>query len=61
MLPKVIEFIKSDRAGKVNWDYFFNLIFTRHNLKLVHIACHIKQEHTEAKVDMKAAFTTKKA
>lgn len=29
----------------LNWNYFYKLLFTRDNLKLVHIACHDKKEH----------------
>ena len=30
---------------KINLEYFYDLLFTRKNLKLVHIVCHDKQEH----------------
>ena len=34
---------------KLNTDYFYTLLFTRENLKLVHIVCHDKQEHSSKK------------
>ncbi|XP_005079318.1 DNA fragmentation factor subunit beta isoform X2 [Mesocricetus auratus] len=30
---------------EVNWEYFYRLLFTAENLKLVHIACHKKTTH----------------
>ncbi|KAL1791031.1 DNA fragmentation factor subunit beta isoform X2 [Sigmodon hispidus] len=30
---------------EVNWEYFYGLLFTAENLKLVHIACHKKTTH----------------
>lgn len=33
------------KGSQLNWKYFFNLLFTRENLKLVHIGCHVKGEH----------------
>ncbi|XP_047405656.1 DNA fragmentation factor subunit beta isoform X3 [Sciurus carolinensis] len=35
-----------ERGGReVNWEYFYGLLFTSENLKLVHIACHKKTTH----------------
>lgn len=36
---------------RLNWMYFYNLLFTRMNLKLVQIVCHNKKEHSNAKCD----------
>jgi hypothetical protein len=41
---------------QVNTAYFYGLLFTRENLKLVHIVCHDKQEHHAAKCDKKKYF-----
>lgn len=41
---------------KLNVSYFYSLMFTRTNLRLVHIVCHDKQEHTSAKCDKKKYF-----
>ncbi|XP_066996896.2 DNA fragmentation factor subunit beta isoform X2 [Anabrus simplex] len=30
----------------INWEYFFDLLFTTKNLKLVHIVCHDKGKHS---------------
>ena len=37
------------KSQKLNTDYFYTLLFTRENLKLVHIVCHDKQEHSSKK------------
>lgn len=29
----------------MDWEYFYRLLFTSENLKLVHIACHKKTTH----------------
>ena len=44
---------------QVNTAYFYSLLFTRRNLKLVHIVCHDKQEHLAAKCDTKMFFSKK--
>ena len=40
----------------LNMDYFYDLLFTRKNLKLVHIVCHDKQEHANQKCDQSNVF-----
>ena len=40
----------------LNMDYFYDLLFTRKNLKLVHIVCHDKQEHANQKCDQGNVF-----
>ena len=37
------------KGYKLNWKYFFDLLFTRKNIKLVHVGCHIKGEHEGCK------------
>ncbi|XP_020636833.3 DNA fragmentation factor subunit beta isoform X1 [Pogona vitticeps] len=45
VLPTLAEAVQ-DREGKeVNWEYFYRLLFTVDNLKLVHIVCHKKANH----------------
>lgn len=34
------------KGSQLNWVYFFELLFTHKNLKLVHVVCHVKGEHT---------------
>ena len=41
---------------KVNLEYFYELLFTRKNLKLVHIVCHDKQEHISKRCDEDKLF-----
>ena len=44
------------KKRKLNKDYFHDLLFTRKNLKLVHIVCHDKQEHQNKKCDETQIF-----
>lgn len=43
VVPTLAEAIQDGR--EVNWEYFYSLLFTAENLKLVHIACHKKTTH----------------
>ncbi|XP_034975858.1 DNA fragmentation factor subunit beta [Zootoca vivipara] len=45
VLPTLAEAVKGRDSREVNWEYFYQLLFTVHNLKLVHIACHKKAYH----------------
>lgn len=45
IIPTLAEAIE-DRGGReLDWEYFYSLLFTSENLKLVHIACHKKTTH----------------
>nr|KAF6504649.1 DNA fragmentation factor subunit beta [Rousettus aegyptiacus] len=45
IVPTLAEAIE-DRGGReLDWEYFYSLLFTSENLKLVHIACHKKTTH----------------
>ncbi|XP_075046092.1 DNA fragmentation factor subunit beta [Mixophyes fleayi] len=46
IVPCLTEAVKESNGRQVNWEYFFNLLFTMENLKLVHIACHKKTSHS---------------
>ncbi|XP_044130696.1 DNA fragmentation factor subunit beta-like [Bufo gargarizans] len=45
ILPRLTEALGECNGRQINWKYFFNLLFTVENLKLVHIACHKKTAH----------------
>lgn len=45
VLPRLTGALKESNGREINWKYFFNLLFTLENLKLVHIACHKKTSH----------------
>ncbi|XP_030640875.1 DNA fragmentation factor subunit beta [Chanos chanos] len=45
VLPALAEALKGKRSTDINMDYFYKLLFTRENLKLVHIVCHKKGAH----------------
>ena len=50
--------LKPKKAKKnINLDYFYDLLFTRKNLKLVHIVCHDKQEHVNKRCDEDKIFS----
>uniref|UniRef100_A0A8D0H2V5 DNA fragmentation factor subunit beta n=1 Tax=Sphenodon punctatus TaxID=8508 RepID=A0A8D0H2V5_SPHPU len=42
IVPTLAEAVKNQDGREVNWEYFYRLLFTLDNLKLVHIACHKK-------------------
>ena len=48
------------KGSRLNWEYFFQLLFTRVNLKLVHISCHIKGEHGGCECQKRQFYTKMK-
>lgn len=40
-----MEAVEGQAGRQVNWEYFYSLLFTSENLKLVHVACHKKTTH----------------
>eukprot|EP00092_Neocalanus_flemingeri_P021125 GFUD01022890.1.p1 GENE.GFUD01022890.1~~GFUD01022890.1.p1 ORF type:complete len:359 (+),score=78.09 GFUD01022890.1:43-1119(+) len=57
IVPSLVEAVKGKRRNKdMNTEYFYNLLFTRTNLKLVHIVCHDKQEHSQKTCDKKLYY-----
>ncbi|XP_008572794.1 PREDICTED: DNA fragmentation factor subunit beta [Galeopterus variegatus] len=45
IVPTLAEAIRERGGREVDWEYFYSLLFTSENLKLVHIACHTKTTH----------------
>ncbi|XP_001376769.3 DNA fragmentation factor subunit beta [Monodelphis domestica] len=45
IVPALAEAVAKQDGREVDWEYFYNLLFTSNNLKLVHIACHKKCSH----------------
>ncbi|XP_007943720.1 DNA fragmentation factor subunit beta [Orycteropus afer afer] len=45
VVPTLAEAVKEQDGREVDWEYFYSLLFTSVNLKLVHIACHKKTTH----------------
>lgn len=41
----------SDKSLIVNTSYFYSLLFTSNNLRLVHVVCHDKSKHDTAICD----------
>lgn len=45
ILPALLDAAQNHECTDINLRYFYRLLFTRENLKLVHIACHKKGAH----------------
>ncbi|KAI4883092.1 hypothetical protein NFI96_011970 [Prochilodus magdalenae] len=45
IIPTLVEALQGKKSGDINLDYFYKLLFTQENLKLVHIVCHKKGAH----------------
>ncbi|XP_029974391.1 DNA fragmentation factor subunit beta [Salarias fasciatus] len=45
IIPALLDALQNHKSSDVNLDYFYQLLFTRENLKLVHIVCHKKEAH----------------
>ncbi|XP_044066920.1 DNA fragmentation factor subunit beta [Siniperca chuatsi] len=45
VIPALVESLQKHKSADVNVNYFYRLLFTRENLKLVHIVCHKKGAH----------------
>ena len=59
VVPALVIAIQGKKPrSSINIDYFYSLLFTRHNLRLVHIVCHDKGAHKSRTCD-KAKFYIK--
>ncbi|MBN3306733.1 DFFB factor, partial [Amia calva] len=45
IIPALAVALKKHTSSDINWEYFYRLLFTRENLKLVHVVCHKKTVH----------------
>ncbi|XP_030590597.1 DNA fragmentation factor subunit beta [Archocentrus centrarchus] len=45
VIPTLLEALQNRKSTDVNLNYFYQLMFTKENLKLVHIVCHKKGAH----------------
>ncbi|XP_063064361.1 DNA fragmentation factor subunit beta [Engraulis encrasicolus] len=45
ILPTLAQALQERKSGDINADYFYRLLFTTDNLRLVHIVCHKKGAH----------------
>ncbi|XP_029363187.1 DNA fragmentation factor subunit beta isoform X2 [Echeneis naucrates] len=45
IIPALLEALENHKATDINLNYFYCQLFTRENLKLVHIVCHKKGAH----------------
>ena len=55
-LWEAVKALQNNSRLKLNNQYFYNLLFTRANLRLVHITCHDKKEHSEATCDKRLFY-----
>ncbi|XP_067946308.1 gelsolin-related protein of 125 kDa-like [Watersipora subatra] len=52
VLPKLVELIEAGKdEDSINVDYFYDLLFTRENIRLVHIVCHNQKERKDMELD----------
>lgn len=56
VIPALLEALQNHRSTDINLNYFYQLLFTRENLKLVHIVCHKKGAHN-LQCDTKKIYT----
>ncbi|XP_077469786.1 DNA fragmentation factor subunit beta isoform X2 [Stigmatopora argus] len=56
IIPALLEALRHHKCKDINLDYFYRLLFTWENLKLVHIVCHKKEAH-HLQCDPKQIFT----
>ena len=60
IVPALIDAVENcPKTKEVNIEYFYQLLFTRKNLKLVHIVCHDKQVHDSKKCDVNSIYSKK--
>ncbi|XP_053173096.1 DNA fragmentation factor subunit beta [Scomber japonicus] len=45
IIPALLEALQNHKSTNIDLNYFYRLLFTRENLKLVHIVCHKKGAH----------------
>lgn len=45
VIPALAEAVEGQDGRQLDWEYFYGLLFTSANLKLVHVACHKKTTH----------------
>ena len=56
ILPCLVSAVEKAGTRRVNWQYFYKLLFTTANLRLVHIVCHDKASHERFTCDMSQVF-----
>ncbi|XP_077998142.1 DNA fragmentation factor subunit beta-like [Glandiceps talaboti] len=60
VIPSIVKAVENIPKGKdINWIYFYQLLFTTENLKLVHIACHKKETHDGKQCNTKLFYKKK--
>ncbi|XP_038123488.1 DNA fragmentation factor subunit beta [Cyprinodon tularosa] len=59
IIPALLDALQNHKTTDINLNYFYQMLFTRENLKLVHIACHKKGAHN-LQCDNKKMFRTAK-
>ncbi|KAG9332808.1 hypothetical protein JZ751_014907 [Albula glossodonta] len=59
IIPALAKALQNRKSSDMNWDYFYSLLFTWENLKLVHIVCHKKGAH-DLQCDSKKIYKREK-
>ncbi|XP_026222705.1 DNA fragmentation factor subunit beta [Anabas testudineus] len=63
IIPALLQALENHKSTELNLNYFYRLLFTRDNLKLVHIVCHKKGAHNlscDTKKILRIASNSKK-
>ena len=61
MLPSMIKAAKEcPEDNELNLSYFYSLLFTRTNLKIVDVRCHVLSAHDNCKVDKGRIYRKRK-
>jgi len=61
VLPAMVKAAMECPDGEeINSDYFYDLLFTRKNLKLVDVRCHVISSHDSCKVDSERVYRKRK-
>ncbi|XP_043237611.1 DNA fragmentation factor subunit beta-like [Amphibalanus amphitrite] len=56
ILPDLVKAARGAGRRRVNWRYFYRLLFTTDNLRLVHIVCHDKGSHDRYQCDQSQVY-----
>lgn len=59
ILPAMKTAVEEAMGRLINIEYFYNLLFTKENLKIVHPVCHLKTVHKNFVADRKCWYLSK--
>ncbi|KAF0293134.1 DNA fragmentation factor subunit beta [Amphibalanus amphitrite] len=56
IIPCLVKAAQEANGRQINWRYFYQLLFTTDNLRLVHIVCHDKRSHDGYQCDQSQVY-----